>query len=199
MNYSFYADFEDKIDILNFIFNELELKVFDSYSKPEKSIIEYKNTDDIISCVDLKNGTEYAQTFKLWHPNFSTDVLIEKINLNPEKCDGHTFRYAIRGWGMIQLSFGGLDKNRLHPSSISHFNEKGALRKETSNHINGKVSDWNWKEISRVSRKLKYHIEKKLIVEKINHFGILKTAYNSKENGIELAYGKANLNDLVKK
>ncbi|MBJ2175555.1 hypothetical protein JBL43_14985 [Aureibaculum sp. A20] len=197
MNYEFYAEIEDKIDVLNYIINELELKIFDSYSKYDESIIEYKSVEEIINHNDLKNGTEYATSFRLWHPIFSPKVLVEKINLNPEKCNGHTFRYAARGWGMINLHFGGLKKNRLHRSSIGHFNEKGALRIETSNHINGKVTDWNWKDISKISRKLKYQIDKKMTVEKISSYGVLAAAYKLKENGSELAYGIVNLRDML--
>ena len=186
MNYDFYADKKDKELILKYILNEMDLRVFDSYSPYGQEITEYKTVEEITEKLDLKNGREYAVSLILWNSNFSDKLIFERIELNPKKCDGHKFRYATRGWGTIQLYLGGLDKNRLHHSHIGHFNEKGALQNETKNHCNGKVGDWDWKEISKNSRKLKYYIHKKLATEIKGSFGILKFAHQLTKNGIEL-------------
>jgi hypothetical protein len=139
MNYNFFADKEDKIKVLEFIFNETDLKIFDSYSAYEQKICEYKNVQEITSKFDLANGGEFAVTFLLWSPRHKGKVLFRKIELNP-KYSSYSFRYATNGWGLIQLYFGGLENNQLRQSHIGHFTEKRALAERISA-INGNAND----------------------------------------------------------
>ncbi len=73
-------------------------------------------------------------------------------------------------------------------SHIGHFNKKGALSKEEANKSYGKVDMWDWKEIEKTSRMLKYHIDKKLAVKRIKTCGILRCAEILCEQGVDLIY-----------
>ena len=162
MTYDFFADESDKIKILEFIFNQTDLQVFDLYSELGQNICEYKNIEDITSKFDLKNGGNLTLNFNLWSPKHGGQVAFRKVKLDPKYCNGHTFRYATEGWGLIQLYFGGFKNNQLTKSHIGHFNEKGALKWASIGDFKGKVSDWDWAEIQVTSRKLKYHIQHKM-------------------------------------
>lgn len=185
MNYNFYAGKKDKLEILEFIFEETDLKVYDLDSPYGKEICEYKSADEIASKFDLNKGDKFALTFQLWSPKHEGKPIFRKIKLDPKRCNGHTFRYSTDGWGMIQLYFGGIKNHSLNQSHIGHFNEKGALRNKLSNHFNGKVDQWNWKEISKTSRKLKYQIHSKFAIDKIGSVGIMKEANELGNNKIE--------------
>ncbi len=136
---------------------------------------------------DLENGGQYSVTFNLWAERFGGDILFRKIDLDPKRCNGHTFRYSTNGWGLIQLYLGGQKNSILFYSHIGHFNEKGALRHEDTNHINGRVDKWNWKEVSQTSRKLKNHLHNKIATRKIGSYGVLPGADNLSDNGIKLS------------
>lgn len=186
MTYSFFATKSDKINLLDFIFNETDLKIFDLASPYGQEISEYKSADEITTKFDLENGGQSSVTFQLWAQRFGSNILFRKIDLNPKYCNGYTFRYSADGWGLIQLYFGGQKNNELFHSHIGHFNEKGALKQEEANHFNGKVDKWDWKEIEKTSRKLKNQIHNKIAVRKIGSYGILPGANTLNNNGIKL-------------
>jgi hypothetical protein len=186
MTYDFFADKADKIEILDFIFKDTDLQLYDLGSEYGQEICHYKNISEILSKFDLDYGGKFANTFQLWTPRHKGIPIFRKVNLDPKRCNGHTFRFATEGWGLIQLYFGGLKNNELSQSHIGHFNEKGALQCEDTNKVNGLVSSWDWTEIQKTSRKLKYQIHEKLATKKMSSFGVLSGAYKLEQQGVKL-------------
>ena len=148
MNYNFLATKSDKMNVLNYLFENTDLQVFDSYSEYGQEICQYRSTTEIATKFDLENGGQFAVIFQLWSPRFGGEVMFRRIELKPRYCNGHTFRYATGGWGLIQLCLGGCQKNSLHHSNIGHFNERGALGRVDDDKELAEVKRWNWKEIS---------------------------------------------------
>jgi hypothetical protein len=183
MTYDFFANKIDKLEILDFIFKETDLKIYDLGSPYGLEICEYKSVNDIDSKFDLDNGDKFAMTFQLWTPRHKGKPVFRKINLDPKHCNGHTFRYSTDGWGLIQLYFGGLKNNELNQSHIGHFTEKEALKNENITTFNGRVDSWDWTEIQSTSRMLKNYIHNKLSIRKIGSFGVLKGADLLEKNG----------------
>lgn len=68
MTYDFFADKADKLKILDFIFKDTDLHVYDSDSPYGQGICQYKTVDEISSKFDLDNGDKFAVTFQLWTP-----------------------------------------------------------------------------------------------------------------------------------
>ncbi len=99
MNYDFFANKQDKISVLDFIFTATELQVFEHYSSYGQKINQYKSTAEIITAFDLEKGRQSAVTFNLWAPDFGGKVRFHRVELNPKYCGGHTYRYATEGWG----------------------------------------------------------------------------------------------------
>jgi hypothetical protein len=186
MTYDFFADKADKIQILEYIFGETDLQIYDQSSPYGQQICNYKSIEEISSKFDLVNGDKFAVTFQLWTPRHKGRPIFRKIELDPKRCNGHTFRYSTDGWGLIQLYFGGLRNNELNQSHIGHFTEKGALKWEGTNSINGKVSNWAWAEIQLTSKKLKRHIHNKVAKRKIGSTDILPGADILEKTGTRL-------------
>jgi len=184
MTYDFFADKADKLEILDFIFKDTDLHVYDLSSAYGHEICQYKTVEEVSSKFDLDNGDKFAVTFGPWTPRHKGKPLFRKIDLDPKRNYGHTFRYKTEGWGLIQLYFGGLKNGELNQSHIGHFNEKGALKCESTNTINGLVNFWDWTEIQVTSRKLKYQIHNKLSARKIGSIGVLSGADELKKKGI---------------
>ncbi len=187
MNYNFFADKSDKIEILEYIFRETDLQLFDHSSSFGNKIKRYKTVDEITSNFDLENGGQFAVSFQMWSPKHKSKPFFRKINLKPKYSNGYSFRYSTSGLGLIQLYLGGIEKGILNYSHIGHFNKKGALKNEAIVDSNDRVMDWDWKVIQSTSRKLKYHIHEKMTVKNIGSLGVLKGAEELETNGIVLS------------
>jgi hypothetical protein len=176
MNYDFYADENDIVEILDYIFSETDLILYELSSKYGEDIKSFRATNEVLKQYNFCNSNQTSETFQLWTPRFEGDLVIRKVELNPKYCEGHTFRYSTEGWGLIQLYFGVRKNKKLKFSHIGHQSEKRALLwQDTINNL-GEVKKWNWKEVETTSRKLKYQISKKMSVKKINNYEILKGA-----------------------
>jgi len=68
MTYDFFADREDKLLILKFIFENTDLKFIDHTSPYGMKISEYTSVDEISSKYDLTTEDKFAVTFQLWSP-----------------------------------------------------------------------------------------------------------------------------------
>lgn len=184
MKYNFFADRTDKLRILQFIFSDTDLRVYDNYSLYGQEVCEYSTVDEIAEKFDLDNGDNFAVTFQLWSPRHKTKPVFGRIELDPKRSGGHSFRFVTDCWGLIQLYFGGIKDNQLNHSHIGHFNERNALKWERIRNLNGNVSDWDWSEIQHSSRRLKYHILNNLATRKIGSFGVLEGVQELEKNGI---------------
>lgn len=57
MNYDFFANKDDKIEVLEFILTKTDLRIFDLYSELECEIKEYKKIEDFKPKFELQNNT----------------------------------------------------------------------------------------------------------------------------------------------
>ncbi|MGI4875078.1 MAG: hypothetical protein ACRYFX_28320 [Janthinobacterium lividum] len=186
MSYKFFAAEADKIALLEFLFSKTNLQVFDSYSPLGQTVRQYKCLADVTSAFDLKIGSQFAVTLQLWSPNFDGKISFPKIKLNPKYCQGHTFRYQTAGWGLIQLYFGGEQNGILHHSHLGNWSERGALA-AADKQDEAEITSWNWREINRVSRQIRYFIHQKMAVAKLGSLGILPDAQEQIAQGIALS------------
>lgn len=186
MNYDFFANSTDKIQLLEFIFAETDLQVFDLASEFSQEICQYKSSTEIAEKFDLEKGGQFSITFQLWSPRFVGEVLFRRVELNPQYCNGHTYRYSTEGWGLIQLYLGGCHQNHLHYSHIGHFEEKGALKRDDLSQQKGTATQWNWQEVKATSGKLRRQIQK-VAVAKIGSYSIMRGADELRRNGVEFS------------
>jgi hypothetical protein len=176
MYYDFYAAPEDTKMIFDFIFSELQLEAYLSYSDAGQPMKSYNSTDEVFKDFSFVNSVGNSINFQLWSPNLGGDLVIEKINLDPKRCNGHVFRYATRGWGLIQFYCGVLNNNKLTFSHLGHHSLKKAMLWQDTNKGIGSVEKWNWKEVEISGKKLKYFIQKKLGVTRIEAYDTLINA-----------------------
>lgn len=187
MTYNFFANKADTLALLDYLFTETDLHVYELSSAFDSEVKEYISTREIEANFDLEKGGQYAVCFTLWSPRFGAAPQFRRIELNPRSCEGHRFRYATEGWGMIALYFGGQQNGVLKSSHLGHYNERGALAREHYQSHLGPVDAWNWPEINATSRKLKYLLHTKRAVKKQGSIGILSGAAELERQGIILA------------
>jgi len=179
-NLDFYAVREDMLNLLKFIYAETDCRVFESYSRFDQSLREFTSAEQLLSAYDIgrdPHGNGHAVLLELWSPSVSSRVKIERIALNPQKCDGHTFRYNVTGWGLMQLYLGGEHDGAITHSHFGHNSLKRAQAWETTliDEV-GPVSEWDWDLLMKVSRKIQYHIRKRLAASKVDSRPILREA-----------------------
>ena len=186
-NLDFYAIGQDIIDTLEFIFTETDCKVFESYSEHGKDLREFKSMSECFTAYNY----EFAGSFllQLWSPSVASKVFFKRIDLDPKKCNGATFRFRVDGWGLMQLYLGRAKDQEIEYSHFGHNSESRAKRWEPT-YIDelGLVDDWDWQLLKKISGKIQYHIRKRLAVSKVNSRPILAEASKKHLNGYKLKY-----------
>jgi hypothetical protein len=188
MKYEFFAAASDKLELLDFIFKNTDLHIYDGNSQLGQEICEYTTVKEISSKFDLEHKNflnfQLVGKFILWSPRFKVKPIFFKHELDPKHCEGHTFRNAIGGWGLIQLDFGAIrpHNNCLEISRIAHDTGKSELSKRAYS----SQGTWDWKEIHATSSKLKKHIENKMVIKKIGGYPALLGALELKKKGIKV-------------
>ena len=82
--------------------------VYEAYSAFDSEILSFPGPQELAAYIQERSVRESFLGFVLYFPDTRGFVEKERIRLDPKKCDGHTFRYRISGWGVIQfqLDFG---------------------------------------------------------------------------------------------
>ncbi|MEM6256268.1 MAG: hypothetical protein AAF821_25420 [Cyanobacteria bacterium P01_D01_bin.156] len=179
-NCEFYAIRDDILNVLDFIYAETDCHVFEKSSEFGQELREFTSTKQLAEVFNLglcHGKQKYSALLQLYTPSASDNFVIQKIALNPKYCSGHTFRYEASGWGLIQLYLGGISERGIHHSHTNHNSEKRAQKWESIYFDQlGSVDTWNWKQLSKVSRKIRYHIRNRLAVGKWGSRPILHSA-----------------------
>lgn len=133
-NLDFFACRTDHEAVFAFLFAQTDVRVFETYSELGQELREFHSGEPLTACFDVgadRAGNGSGILLHLWSPSVMKDLEIERITLRPEYSQGHTFRYRIRGWGLIQLYLGGVHRQIVTKTHYGHFSEKGAAAWET--------------------------------------------------------------------
>lgn len=162
----------------------MDLLVYEGHSDLSQKIRQFHSANEVIEAFHY-DGHEISQTIKLWAMRHKGKPVFRKIQLNPQYCNGHTFRYVTEGWGLIFLHFGGIKNGTLFHSTLGHFNQPGAAKWEGIHNTDDETINWDWKEIQKTSRKIKYQIHNKFSVRKLGSRGVLPHANQLDGEGIK--------------
>jgi hypothetical protein len=78
--------------------------VFQAYSGYDQPLRSFRNWSEWIIDMESAFGTgQKSLLFALHYPDTKGHVAESKIQLDPKMCDGHTSRYSVEGWGLIQF------------------------------------------------------------------------------------------------
>ena len=185
-NLDFYAADEDYEPIVSFVFSDEKLRVFESYSRPDRGLVEIKSREHFWEHFSPEiSGKNASILFQLFTVGGGGEPLFRRIELKPGPLGDAKFRFACVGWGLIQLQFELPRQKMLRPSHTNHNSEKRALAwAQTSEDRLGSPTKWVWKEIERASRQLNTFI-RRLSVEKVGSRPVLPTALRLREEGLK--------------
>jgi hypothetical protein len=179
----FYALRDDMRALLEFLFGETDLRVFESYSEYDAELREFRSTDELTRTFDLgsdSHGDGTAVLLQMWSPSVMQRIDIERIEL---KVPGHTFRHRVAGVGLLQLYFGGRHQRVITDSHFGHWNEAGARQRAA-----GDPDTVDWQALTRLSGRIQRHIRNRMAVGKLRARPILPAALTALRSGFMLRY-----------
>jgi hypothetical protein len=148
---SFFAAREDHEGLLEFIFRDLGCEVFEAYSGYDDEIRKFTTVAEIEEAFELgvdPSGHGSEPYLMLWAPSSGGQPRVKRI---PLRVPGASFRESVEGWGLVQLLLGGIHGRRLTSSSFAHNTEARARKWEEASNRLGRVDDWDWGELQKVS------------------------------------------------
>jgi hypothetical protein len=181
-NLNFFAAGSDQKALLQFLFSATDARVFESYSEFEQELREFRSVAEVAAAFPVgedKHGNGSTILLQLWSPSVMKHLEIRCIALQPNKCGGHTFRYAIEGGALIQLYFGGVHQKVVTKSHFGHNSEIRARKWEVDRGV-------NWKGLKTLSNMIQYHIRKRLAVAKVPGCPVLPEAFELARSGYSL-------------
>jgi len=185
-NCDFYAIGSDIDEVLNFIFTLDEVAVFETYSPYDKTLLQFHSSDDIADRypnIGKCRGNAPSVLLALCPSSHLDDKRVRRIQLDPSKTGGASFREEIEGWGLIQLQIGGEGPKGVVHSNTNHNSEARAKKWERTYPEMGPVAGWDFKLVSTLSRRINRHIRNKLAVGKIGARPVLRDAKSRIESG----------------
>ena len=104
-NCDFYATPDDHEHLLHWLFEEGACKVFELSSDFEQPLREFSTTNEVLTQFDrtYRTGEKWHTVhLQLYVIGASPPFVPRRVQLNPENCNGATFRYSADGWGLVQ-------------------------------------------------------------------------------------------------
>ena len=146
---------DDISRIVEAIFASGNPKVYEAYSAFDSDILSFSNAGKILSYIAIPRPKEKESFlgFAVHYPDTRGFVKKRKINLHKEKCGGHSYRYSMDGWGLIQFQ---LDLQKA-PDIACRFAVNTEKRANTwfDTYPELKSPDlWDWKAVEKHARRL---------------------------------------------
>ncbi len=146
MDLNFFAARSDFEHVFEIVFSEKVLRVFEAYSRFGERCREFHDIDDIRAAYPRFTDGPCSPHLALWAPT-TCKMSRERIALDPTACGGHTFRYSVEGWGLIQLLLGGVRRKVITPTRIAHdsaaraakWGERSGIDFKTIGQISGRI------------------------------------------------------------
>jgi hypothetical protein len=177
-NLDFYALEEDQRSLLEFLYAEANITVFELSSEYDCEVRRFESVPDLEAAFTL--GQHRASHFQLWSPSVMAAPTFRRIEL---KVPGHSFRYSVEGAGLIQLYLDGQKDGVIYHSHYGHWSEAGARERSIL-----PADACDWKALAKLSGRIQRHIRGRLAVAKLFGRPILPQALRAVQKGHGLIY-----------
>ncbi|GAB3960112.1 hypothetical protein [Micromonospora vulcania] len=164
----FYAAEDDWPAVLRTVFDLGLFRVFESDSRPDSELREFRTIDEVAP-------GRHGRHLMLLVVGAGPEPVVRRIDFAPGISDA-THRYECRGWGLIQLDYGGLfGAQELRWTHTNHNSEKRALTWAPTLPELGDPAAWDWPAVTSASSKLNRAI-RRMAVNKIGSHPVLPHA-----------------------
>ncbi len=147
-------------DILNAIYDEGAPVVREAYSEFDTPTREFKTKSDLLNDLTYSPGQK-AKFFhySIYYPESAGFTIEERINLKPEKCNGHTYRFSQAGWGLIFLQCDFKNYPVIECRIAVNSRKRAELWAPTYPKLRSPDA-WNWNIVDRYAGKLVRRLRK---------------------------------------
>jgi hypothetical protein len=150
---------EDVSKLLEHVFAISAVDVYTSDSEYGRRTERFDSARDCQTYLQarIEHGSKLV-AFAVHYPEAGGYVQDRRVSLNPEKCDGHSFRYSVGGWGVIhiQLHVGAVNEIRCHVT----VNSEKRARAWFGTYPELRDPDlWNWKLVEKRARRLQRRLK----------------------------------------
>jgi hypothetical protein len=179
-NLDFYAADEDWPVVLAAVF-DAGFRVFEFNSEPDRELREFR------ALAEVPDG---ARHLALFVDGSGPEPLRRRITFLPGVAGTATFRYTCEGWGLIQLTYGGLfGSQELRWSHTNHNTEKRASAWAAAIPELGDPGAWQWATVTSASGKLN-RVIRRMAVDRIGSQPVLPHAARViADAGLRYVYG----------
>jgi len=188
-SFSFYAAADDARSVLDHLFSATDCRVYEAYSRYDREIREFTSRgaiEDAFRLGEDPHATGAAVFLQLWSPQTGGEPLIERIEFKPGAVPGHTHRYVVAGWGLLQLQFGGTSERVLTASRLAQNSHARAAKWQTTYAERlGAIAAWDWTRLAGVARTLQSYI-RRLSTEQVGSRPVLPAAVQLRRSGFSL-------------
>jgi len=140
-------------EIFDSIFQE-SVVVYESDSGFDSDLLCFDDIQSLKKHFDATaNNGSFSSSYALYYPDTNGYFHSKKIILNPEKCDGATYRYSASGWGIIHLQISLREK----PSIEVRVSVNSAKRAANWSSTYSELKDpnlWDWKYVEKQARRI---------------------------------------------
>jgi hypothetical protein len=140
--------------IADAIFKERPATVVEAYSEFGQELIELHTAKDFCTYARSKRKSDGYIHLAVQYPDMAGKITRTLIELDPSKCNGHTFRYRSQGWGLVWVYLNLSPTGKLE-SFISANSEKRAVAWAPTYPDMEAPSTWHWPSVSRHLRRLR--------------------------------------------
>jgi hypothetical protein len=182
---NFFGLDEDFYDVMQFVFSETDLIVYEAYSRIDHEIRRLSSVDDLRAIAHERKGGCFL--LRSWSPTVTNSPIFKTFKLRPE-IGGH--RTSLEGSGLMQFAQGRTESGLLHFSSFSHWNEAGAVQRSAL-----PTEDIDWTAMRKISGRIHRHVRNKLAVAKLYSASVLPGAFEALGPDFAIWYGKAHRRD----
>ena len=168
---NFFALRDDLKLITNFMFEELGFTIYETYSRFDSDIREFTPDSNLQDFEDLRGNVRFCA----WVGSCKGVAKFELIK--SAKPELFTFRTRVHCISQVQIIQNGYtDQGHLRHCNIGHWTEAGVNQRGA--YSEEEISNLDWNLFNSVTRKLKYHIRKRLAVAKLHEMPVLPAAFS---------------------
>lgn len=136
------------------IFAKADPQVLEAYSEFGQEPIRFKSSAQIVAYAAKQRGKPRGSVhLAVCYPDMGGRVNVKRIKLDPEKCDGFTYRFVCEGWGLIWVYLQ-LEGESASGSFVSANSEKRAEKWLPTYPDMEPPSVWCWTAVASHSRRL---------------------------------------------
>jgi len=139
-------------EIIASIFEEPAV-AYQDYSDFDSELQKYDSNLQLLDAVNQAVSLDrHSANFAIYYPQAKGFIFEERKTLNPDKCDGATYRYVLNGWGLVMLQ---VDFRQM-PTVEVNVSVNSEKRAVTWSHTHPEFKDpasWDWKYIEKQARR----------------------------------------------